>query len=97
MRLNSLQMSALVKGGGRGPQVNMFEQVSSLGDQMSLLEDPCTVNSHVGEGGQLTCGGTDTTENITFRQLRWLEVIILICDGNCNYKCVNVVKTLYGN
>ena len=31
--------------------MKVFEQVSSLGDQMSLLDDPCTVNSHVGGGG----------------------------------------------
>ena len=58
MCLNSLQMSALVNGGGGvlGPQVKVFEQVSSLGDQMSLLDDPCTVNSHVG-GGNSHVGG----------------------------------------
>ena len=31
--------------------MKVFEQVSSLGDQMSLLDDPCTVN----------CGGEGAT------------------------------------
>ena len=42
-------------GGGGGPQVNKFQQASSLGHQMSLEANggPCTVRSHVQrEGGQ---------------------------------------------
>ena len=33
-------------GGGEGPQVNKFEQVSNLGHQMSLAGGPFTVRSN---------------------------------------------------
>ena len=81
------------------PQVNQFEQVSSLGHQMSLQGEPglgaSTGWSHVQRGGQgwekessevqcstgnghigplPFCEQTDTTENITFQQLRWRAV-----------------------
>ena len=85
--------------------MNMFEQVSSDGHQMSLVGGPCSVRSHVqrgwvpvqwgfisGEGGPCTVRSnaswdapppsvhrwmTDTTENITFPQLRWQALITL--------------------
>ena len=48
MCFDRYQMPVLV---GRGPQVNKFKQISSLGQQMSLGGGPCTVRSH-GRGGQ---------------------------------------------
>ena len=36
----------------RGPQVNKFEQISSIGHQMSLGGGPCTVRSHGGGQGR---------------------------------------------
>ena len=38
---------------GRGPQVNKFEQISSLGHQLSLGGGPRTVRSHVWGGGRV--------------------------------------------
>ena len=83
---NSQKMPALCGG----PQVNKFQQVSSDGHQMSLTKGPgqeprgpCTVRSHaswilVTWGGTLLDRQTDTTENITFLQLRSWPVIKVV-------------------
>ena len=76
-------MSEMI-GGGR-PQVNKFEQVSSLGHQMLLAVGAGTLyrGAEVGMnrgGGALSIGTpssgqSDMTKNITFPQLRWWAVI----------------------
>ena len=60
-------------GGNRGSQVNRFEQVSSLGHQMSLGKDGAKGGSLYGTGrdlvqGEHLCEQTDTYENITFER-----------------------------
>ena len=61
--------------GGRGvgwvPQVNKFEQISSIGHQMSITGGP---RSDVQDP---PCEQTDACENIAFPKLRWRAVIIL--------------------
>ena len=56
MHTQPLTVCASVATSTGGPQVNKFEQVSSLSHQMSLVDvtragDPCTAKAHVQAGG----------------------------------------------